>query len=159
MNFRSLASLFFLSYLFAVSGTNAQSNPTPPPVQLQAATPAQASSVTKPTYDLMRYAIADGSTTKHFWVASVWGAPMQPSKAGGDPPVPRDAFQSLAAPQLRDWVSQLPPGSCIVVLGWLGPQRNTRGPHIPDQFHLEINDFKHFCESKNVQFCFGMCGG
>ncbi len=159
MNFRSLALLSCLVCLLALSRANAQSVPAPRPVQGQAVSPAQANTVTKPIYDLMRYAIADGSTTKRFWEVSVWSAPVQPSKLGGEPPVPKDAFQSLAAPQLRDWVTHLPPGSCIVALGWLGPQRNTRVTAPPDQLHLEINDFKHFCESKNVQFCFGMSGG
>jgi hypothetical protein len=131
MNFRSLAFLFSISCLFVLSGTNAQPNPMPPPVQPQAVSPAQANTVTKSVYDLMRYAIADRSTTKHFWEVSVWSAPGQPSKPGSEPPIPKDAFQSLAAPQLRDWVGHLPPGSCIVVLGWLGPQRNMRVPSPP----------------------------
>ncbi len=159
MNVGSLALLSCLGCLFALSGANAQPNPALHPAHGQAVSTAQANTVTKPTYGLMRYAIADGSTTKLFWKVSVWSVPVQPSKPGDEPPAPKDAFQSLAAPQLRNWVGHLPPGSCIVVLGWLGPQRNTRVTAPPDQFHLEINDFKHFCKSRNVQFCFGMCGG
>ena len=151
----SLVAFSCLCGLFAFKGANAQSVLAPRSVQLKPTNAGSLAVTPKPFYTLQHIHFSDKAVLK-----SVWFMQADPANHGIEPPVPGGGFfDSLASPTLREWVSHLPPGSSIVAMGWLGPQRNTRVAAPPDQFHLETNDFKRFCDSKNVNFGSWMSGG
>lgn len=67
-------------------------------------------------------------------------------------------FQSLADPELRQWVSQLPQGSGITMEFALGGGTGIGRPLKPSQaaFWKELHEFTEFCQGKKVDV--GMFG-
>ena len=62
------------------------------------------------------------------------------------------AFKSLAAPELREWISHLPAQTAILYTESSLPSLGHN--HWGDRAEVDIPDFVRFCRSKHLQFGF-----
>ena len=103
-----------------------------------------------PVYRLAAWKIANTSPIGHMWLIE--------DNDGRMSVPPGEVFQSLAAPDLRHWVSQLPADSRILYnyIGTKTPAetqfQHDQGQVFPEDTDSGMDDFGQFCRRHNVRF-------
>ena len=130
------------------------------PVVAQASSKHHASPIERPhkkppVYIMVRRSIVGADDTPGERVWDIQLAPMLPAQVNVNPPPPDSLFESLDAPSLLIWVSNLPPKSYISVGIFTGPREKFGGPsrsgEVPAKLQQEIDAFTQFCAKHNVE--------